>query len=1621
MLKKSIAAAISTMMILPSFASFTVSAEDTVNDAAVSGYVSVTGGAFTLVSADKTPVIHVDSNDYAGVIRAVGDLQNDIKMVSGVTAKIRSDELMQPSPGTSGININEDGMVISFDYPVPKDLDAFIAVYDRDGFLTGAVAAARGFREDLAQEGFAMGFEFDEVLEIPAGGDIKGYVWDGMDPATSPLGMVATSTIDLSGTDVVVGTLGESKAVDILANEGRLDTKEIEGKWESFTIQNVENTIVIAGSDKRGTIYGIYDLCEKIGVSPWSFWADVIPGHADSLYINLPDGGYTEGEPSVRYRGIFLNDEFNMSEWSKSMGNTGKNMNNETYEKIFELLLRLKANYLWPAMHTYSTAFNVTEGNAALADEYGIVMGSSHAEPLLRNNLGELYDYQEEWKSRVGNEEKALNTKTADGKTTIKDDANRTVAYMWTDKDNDGNPVANKEFLTDYWRDRARANGSYENTYTLGMRGVHDGSFSTNMDGQTAMKEILEAQTQILKDEVLKKGQNISDIPQVFIPYKEMLDMYNKGLEIPDYVTLMWPDDNFGYIRQLPTEKERERSGGAGIYYHLSYYGRPTSYLWLSTTQPGLIREEMTKAYDMGAQKIWIANVGDLKPAETEIEYFLDLARDIDTVRNTDISEWLAENAKRDFGFDNEKAAEYADIKLGYYQNVGSKRPEHFVNGLFSTEFGDEGQKLIDDYTGLEQQAQELYNGLSADKKPSFYELLLYPLKGAKNMAEKYVYSDKAKLYAEKGYGSAVNKYSKLSDDAYQRVVDDTKEYTSMLGGKWDKMMNPYQTRLTGSFGGTITGKLDNPSVSQLPYTNMEIVPEGGNDLLFTRYSTEPRYIDIINTGTGSFDWTAEASAEWITINKTGGTVADDDRIYIGTDPSKAKKGTDNAHITFTRKLGNTDVQTFRVNVTLENTDISAAEEKTYIENNGYVSIEAEHYSNSVTNGEYEWKIEKDFGRSGDSVKIYPDTANAVAAPNRSNSAYLEYNVYFTSAGTFPVDVYRMPALNEVSGSTMRCNIGIDDNAPVRFSGNTKAKDKSDGTDVWGKGVLQNTDIVSGTITVPAAGLHTVRLYNESPGVVIDKFVITTGEKKASYFGAPESYNTTYNNQMKPLPAPSVAATEQTGNITALFEPTVLITDINATEYGGEVHVTLLNKSEENGVFVIASYDKDGNMIDAAYSPHTMVADFDKYEVFLPSLEGAEMVQCMLVRGWVDFQTGEISAETSYEALAPAFEKKIADGGDKLSLTSYADGYISPSFDMTSYIGKEAICVVADENSSNTNGIKYIRQRTVNAIEYDKIPFTDKGKFDLKIKIAGEDGILQETVNTVVNITPDNEATGSTIVYNQPFSSDPSSDSAVTLNGAVYDSAKKAVNMGAGGKMTIDLDEPVIMTQGDTITASFKIAHAKENGKFMDWTIRDSKGNSIAAIHVSAYNGTTTSHWMSIGDEKVYENTGSLTQAILRTKGGEPGGYTTYTVTVNCTTGDVTMTLSSDNGAEQFTGKLPNGTSYDIDKIEFLTDYTNASKSCLVKDISIAEAKDASYNITFAPIDKSTKQPIASAVVTVTDALTGVVITPTNGKYELCQGAYNYTVVADGYKEIGGILDLSPATESKEIIIEMEK
>ena len=334
----------------------------------------------------------------------------------------------------------------------------------------------------------------DEQNDYPGVARAAGDLLSDIEAVT---GVTANIVNDAENADIIVGTIGKSAAVDSLITEGKLDVSEIEGQWEAFTLRNIDGTLVIAGADKRGTIYGIYDLSEKMGVSPWEWWADVTPSHSDAIYVSLPENGYTEGAPSVKYRGIFINQEYNLWNWAKSLdGDIG--IGTETYKKIFELLLRLKANYLWPAMHEYTQAFNVNHENARLADEYGIVMGTSHCEMLLRNNMGELLDFQERWTSEH-----------PDAKLYMFKDGSlgEYVAYDYTDVDAEGNPVDNKQFVEDYWRERVRANKDYESNFTIGMRGVHDGAWNpvsakTDEEKIALLEEIIAKQREILSQEI---------------------------------------------------------------------------------------------------------------------------------------------------------------------------------------------------------------------------------------------------------------------------------------------------------------------------------------------------------------------------------------------------------------------------------------------------------------------------------------------------------------------------------------------------------------------------------------------------------------------------------------------------------------------------------------------------------------------------------------------------------------------------------------------------------------------------------------------------------------------------------------------------------------------------------------------------------------------------------------------------------------------------------------------------------------------------------------------------------------------------------------------------------------
>lgn len=500
---------------------------------------------------------------------------------------------------------------------------------------------------------------------------------------------------------ILVGTLGKSPLLDQLVAAGKLDIGSLRGAWESFVIASVnapmpgvDNAVVIVGSDARGTAFGIYELSQAIGVSPWHWWADVAPEKKAALY--LAAGTRRFGPPSVRYRGIFINDEdWGLHVWAaNNFEPEHKGIGPKTYAKVFELLLRLKANTLWPAMHAVSPPFNQLAANAALANDYSIVMGSSHAEPMLRNNVGE-------WKAAP-------------------------ESY---------NYVSNADGVRAYWEERLRSNGGYENIYTLGMRGIHDSKMQgpkTDTERRQVLETIFSDQRRLLNKYV---NPDINQVPQVFCAYKEVLPLYRQGLQVPDDVTIIWPDDNFGYVRSFATAEESKRTGGFGVYYHLSYLGAPLSYLWLGTTPPALIWEEMSKSYDAGAHNIWIANVGDLKPAEIGTEFFLQMAWDMQRWPLAQLPTYLHTWARREFGA--AQATEIAAIMAEYYQLNYQRKPEHLQWWLPkesprpSALSPDEITQRLAAFTQLQSRVGNVGKQLRADQQDAFFELVAYPVQAS--------------------------------------------------------------------------------------------------------------------------------------------------------------------------------------------------------------------------------------------------------------------------------------------------------------------------------------------------------------------------------------------------------------------------------------------------------------------------------------------------------------------------------------------------------------------------------------------------------------------------------------------------------------------------------------------------------------------------------------------------------------------------------------------------------------------------------------------------------------------------------------------------------------------------
>ena len=678
---------------------------------------------------------------------------------------------------------------------------------------------------------------------------------------------LVTAPAPSGGVAVIAGTLGKSALIGRLVKSGKIKVDGIAGKWESFVIATVDRplpglsrALVIIGSDKRGTIYGLYEISEQIGVSPWYWWADVPAQHHDQLFIKA--GTYTQGPPAVKYRGIFINDEEPcLAGWSREKFG---GLNSKMYTHIFELLLRLRANYLWPAM--WSSAFNEDDpDNPRLADEYGIVMGTSHHEPMIRS--------QKEWTmhhSQFGNGE-------------------------W-------NYVTNEAGLKKFWAEGIERNKKYESIVTVGMRG--DGDLAMpDAGGMAANKKLLERiihdQRQILAEHL---NPDPSKVPQLWALFTEVQKYYDAGLRVPDDVTLLFTDDNVGNLRHLPTPEERKRSGGAGIYFHMDMHGGPFSYQWLNSNPLPKIWEQMNLAREYGANQIWSANVGDLTPLEIPLEFFLRMAWDPEAVTRDKIVEYQQRWAEREFG--KVHAADIADIVAKYAKYNGWRKPELIKPETFSLVNYREAERVSEAWNELLVRAEKINQELPQDQRDAFYELVLHPVRACANLAEIYIAAGRNHLFAEQGRAST-NDEAERTRQLFKKDHELSDYYnTKLAGGKWNHMMD--QTHL---------GYVDwyppfqdvMPPVSEILLAdndNLGVTVEGATKTwpgyylppklpVLDSLKRERSFIEVFPMGSRPIAFTFSADQPWIklTEDKAFSASKRDRRIWVDIDWDKAPVG----------------------------------------------------------------------------------------------------------------------------------------------------------------------------------------------------------------------------------------------------------------------------------------------------------------------------------------------------------------------------------------------------------------------------------------------------------------------------------------------------------------------------------------------------------------------------------------------------------------------------------------------------------------------------------------------------------------------------------------------------------
>ncbi|WP_111642556.1 glycosyl hydrolase 115 family protein [Marinimicrobium alkaliphilum] len=887
-----------------------------------------------------------------------------------------------------------------------------------------------------------------------------GFLRDDIERVTGQRPRVVRSAEDLSEQAVIIGTVGQSALIDRLVAEGKIDPSGIEGEWDAYhkevvdnPLPGVERALVIVGSNRRGAAYGAYDVSEHIGVSPWYWWADVPIKTREHLYI-AADTRIQE-IPGVKYRGIFLNNEWPaLTTW---VHDKFDGYHHEFYEHVFELIVRLKGNFLWPTM--WNNAFaDEDELNMILAHEYGVVVSTSHHEPMMR------WDKEWDWYGEG--------------------------AWEFS---------TNAENLKDFWREGPKRHKGYDSIYTLGMRGQEDTPMAEGQD-IALLESIVDAQREILSE--VFDDRPLEEVPQVWALYKEVQYFYEAGMRVPDDVILLWANDNFGNHRRLPTPEERERAGGAGVYYHFDYVGGPRSYRWINTMPLKKMWEQMHLAWEYQADQIWLVNVGDLKPMEYPIDYFLRMAWDPEYWDLENTQQYGVRWATRNFG------AEYADdiyqLITDYTRHNGRRKPEAQDKDTYSVHNYREAERIYAELADMVERADALYERIPERYRDTYEQLVRHKVRATANTTKMYIDQARNHLYAAQGRRYA-NEYGDKVRAAFEFDAYLEERYHALNDGKWDGMM--LETRIGYNHWNRPVANVRPVIHDYQPHAepDMGVAVEGmarawpvpGPLALqtFTPFGQKERRITVYNRGTAPFDFTAEASDPWINISASEGEIERDQVIEVSIDWRKAPTGKAEGSV-FIQGTGwggaTVAVHTDKPEASL----LSLVEGA--IEADGYVSLDAGMFDRQVEKGGYRFDVITHHGRTGSSISAYPISDESTT--DLSQAPYVEYDVYFFSTGEFTIHSHFAPSLNFVPGRGIRYGIGFAGEKPqvVDFLDDLSER-------AWEISVLDNIRTATSTHTIDEPGLHRLRFYRVDPGATLQNIVIDTGGLKPTYLGPPPS------------------------------------------------------------------------------------------------------------------------------------------------------------------------------------------------------------------------------------------------------------------------------------------------------------------------------------------------------------------------------------------------------------------------------------------------------------------------------------------------------------------------------------